>query len=99
AIGLGNADRAHEIADRLRSVPPAADAGQRRHARIVPAADVLLLHKLQQLALAQQRISEVEAIKFDLLRRKYSQLADKPVVERAMVLKLQRAHRVRDLLQ
>ena len=41
---------------------------------------------------------QIQPIKLNLLRRKYSQLLNEPVVERAMILKLQRAQRVRDTL-
>ena len=69
AVGLRDADGGAEIADRFRRVAAAADAGERGHARIVPAAHVAFLHQLQQLALAQQRVGQVEAVEFDLLRR------------------------------
>ena len=65
-----------EGADRFRREAAAADAGEGRHARIVPAVDVLFLHELQQLALAEQRVGEVEAVEFDLLRRKDAELLD-----------------------
>src|SRR6185369_643447 len=49
------------------AVKPRRRIPERGHARIVPARDVLLLHQLQQLALAQERVSQVEAIELDLL--------------------------------
>jgi hypothetical protein len=70
---------------------------RRRNPRIVPAADPVLLDQLQQLALAHQRVGEVQPGKFDLLRMIDLQLIEKPIVQRAMVLELQRADRVRDL--
>ena len=91
AVGLRDSDRRAEIADRFRRVAAAAQAAERRHARIVPAADTALLHQLQQLALAHQRVGQVEAVEFDLLRREDPQLLDEPVVERAVVFKLQRS--------
>ena len=96
---LRDSDGSAEIADCFRRVAAAADAAQSGHAGIVPAADALLLHQLQQLALAQQRVGQVEAIELNLLRRKDAQLLDKPVVERAMVLKLQRTHGVRNFFE
>ena len=65
---LGDADARAEIADRLRRVAAAAQAGDRRHARIVPAGNVLLLHELQQLALAHHRVVQVQPRELDLLR-------------------------------
>ena len=47
--------RRDEGADGFGGKAAAADAGERGHARIVPAADALFLHELQQLALAEQR--------------------------------------------
>ena len=68
AVGLRHADRAAEIAHRFGRVAAAAHAAERGHARIVPAAHAAFLHQLQQLALAQQRVGEVEAVELDLLR-------------------------------
>ena len=52
----------------FRRVAAAAKAADRRHARIVPAGDVLLLHELQQLALAHHRVVQVQPRELDLLR-------------------------------
>ena len=95
---LGDADRVAELADRLRRVAAPAQPGDRRHARIVPAADVLLLHELQQLALAHHRVGQVQPRELDLLRTDGVSTACSidPVVERAVVLELERAERVRD---
>ena len=49
-------------------VAAAAHADERGHARIVPAADVLLLHQLEQLALAHHRVAEIEPRELDLAR-------------------------------
>ena len=49
------------------------------------------LHQLQQLALAQQRVGEVQAVEFDLLRMIDAELLDVPVVERAVIFEFQRA--------
>jgi hypothetical protein len=43
-------------------------AAQRRHARVVPAGDVLLLDHAAQLALAHDRVAQVEPGELDLLR-------------------------------
>src|SRR5205823_209588 len=98
-VGLRDADGRAEVANRLRSVAAAANAGQSWHARIVPPADVLFLYQLQQLAFAQQRVGQVQAVEFDLLSRENTELLDKPVVERAMVFELERAHGMRHTLQ
>ena len=49
------------------------------------------LHQLQQLALAHHRVGQVEPRELDLLRVVDAQLVEEPVVERPVVLELQRA--------
>ena len=83
----------------FRRVAAAAQAADRRHARIVPAGHVPLLHELQQLALAHHRVVQVEARELDLLRTiALEQAGHQPVVQRPVILELQRADRVRDRL-
>ncbi len=69
---------------------------KRGHARIVPAAHDAVLHQRQQLALAQQRVGEVEAVELDLLRMIDAELLDVPIVERPVVLEFERADGVGD---
>ncbi len=95
---LRRADAAHELDDRFGRVAAAADAGQRRHARIVPAFDVLVVDELLQLALARDGEHQVRARELDLpraARLALPQLVEEPVVERPMVLELERAQRMR----
>jgi hypothetical protein len=91
-----------EVPDRLGRVAAAAQAAQRRHARVVPAVDVPSSTSSQQLALAHDRVGQVEPGELDLLRvggvRRPALVLDEPVVERAVVLELQRAERVGDAL-
>ncbi len=68
AVELGHADPLAERPHRLGRVAAAAQAANREHPRVVPAADVLFLHELQQLALAHHRVREVEPGELDLLR-------------------------------
>src|SRR5574341_1207302 len=86
AVVLGHADTGAEIADGLRGVPAPPQAGERRHARIVPASDMALVHQLEQLALAQDGVRQVQARELDLARVVDLQRVRVPVVERAMVL-------------
>ena len=58
---LRRADAPHELDDRLRRVAAAPNARERRHARIVPAFDVLLVDELLQLALARDREHQIRA--------------------------------------
>ena len=58
----------------------------------------LLLHQLGELALGHHRVRQVQARELDLLRREHLRLADAPVVQRPVRFELQRADRMRDLL-
>ena len=58
--------------------------------------DMPIPNQLQQLALAHHRVGQIEAGKLDLLGMIDVQLIEKPVVQRAMVFKLQRADGVGD---
>src|SRR5206468_8073896 len=58
---LGNADTRTEVADRFWRITAAAQAADRRHARVVPARDKPLLHELQQLPLAHPGAVEAQA--------------------------------------
>lgn len=100
ARALGNADAVAEVADRLGRKAAAAQAAQRRHARIVPAGDDALLHELAELALRHDRVVDAKAGKLNLARlARHGNIVHDPVVERAVRLKLQRAQRVRDALE
>ena len=98
-LALGDADALAERADRLWREAAAPHADDRRHARIVPAGDVAFLDEREQLALAHDRVGEVQPGELDLARlRRHGQVGDQPVVERAVLLELERAERVGDLL-
>ena len=58
----------------------------------------LLLHELQQLALAEQRVGNVEAVELNLLGREDAELVNIPPIKGLVVSKLKRAHGVRDAL-
>ena len=96
AVGARGSDGGAEVADRLGGKAAAADAADGWHARIVPSVDALFLHQLQQLALAEQGVGEVEAVELDLLRGKDSKLLDEPLVKRLVVGELQGTHGVGD---
>ena len=99
AVGLGDADALAEVAQRRGGEAAAAQAGEGRQARIVPARHQLALDELQELPLAHQRVGEVEAGELGLPRRVGErQGVDQPVVDVAVVLELQRAERVGDAL-
>ena len=100
AVALGDADAVAELAQRLGRVAAAAESGERRHARVVPARDVLAGHELEELALATGRVyvtfSRANSIWLRPVRQ--VQRLEAPVVERPVVLELERAERVRDAL-
>src|SRR5258707_253880 len=79
-------------------VKPAAEAGKCGHAGIVPALDVILLHELEELALAEQRVGDVEAVELDLLRWEDAEVLDIPAVDGLVISKLQGTHGVGDPL-
>ena len=65
---------------------------------IVPAVDALFLHELEELALAEHGVGDVEAVELDLLRGEDAQLLDVPAVEGLVVGELEGAHGVGDAL-
>src|SRR5690554_3011802 len=101
AVILRVADLIDEAAYCFGGVAPATHAGDGGHTRIIPSGDNLLLHQLQQLALAHYRVGEVETIELILAGTVITlrQLVDKPVVERTVHHELERAERVRHSLE
>ena len=57
---------------------------------------MFLLNQLKQLALAQDRVGEIQACKLDLLGMMNTEVIEKPVVERTVIFELQRADRMSD---
>ena len=101
AVCLRDTDLLAEIADGSRRVAAAAQARDGRHARIVPAAHVALFDELAQLSFTRDRVREVEAGELDLARARVRvkiERVEQPVVERAVLLELERADRMRDAL-
>ena len=95
AVGLGDTDHLREVADPLGREAAPAQARDRRHARVVPAANAPLVDEPEQEALGQHRVGEVEPGELVLLRsRRHRQVLDQPVVERPVGLELERADRV-----
>lgn len=104
-IDLRHADPLAEQMNALGREAATADADDRRHARIVPAVDMAFGDELQQLALARDRIREVQPREFDLLRQRaredagIRELVQHPVVQRAVILEFERAERMRDAFE
>lgn len=59
-VGFRDADAFGKQMEAFGHVAAAARTDQRRHARIVPAGDVLFLNQLDQLALGQNDVGQVE---------------------------------------
>src|SRR5215510_735972 len=99
AVGLGNANALDEVADRLRRHAAPAQPRDRRHARIVPAFDMAVANELGEHAFRQHRVGQVEASELVLPRpRRHLDVIKEPVVKRPVVLELERADRMRDVL-
>ena len=86
--------------DRLRRIATTAETTDGRHAGIVPAVHQAFLDECQQVALAHQRVAQVQLVEFVLARAVVVQILaffqpiDEEVVERAVYHKLQCTERV-----
>lgn len=105
AVGFGHANAFGKHLQRFGRVATAAQAHDGGHAGVVPAADLVVVHQLGELALAGDDVGEVQARKFVLAgggagqQTAFGQALQQPVVEGALVFKLQRAQAVGDLFQ
>ena len=99
-LALGDPDGLDERPDGFGRVAAPPHAGQSRHARVVPTADMPVLDEAQQLALAHDGVGDVEARELALAgmdARQLEGLKD-PFVQGAVHLELQRAQAVGDAL-
>ena len=105
AAGLAGAGAIGQQAQALGRVATAAQADQRRHARVVPAADLVVVDQRGQLALAGDHVGQVQPRELVLPRRWRRQQAaldqsrQHPVVPGPLVFELERADAVRDLFE
>ncbi len=105
AVAFGDAYAFGEQLQGFGRVAAAAQADDGGHARVVPAADALFIDELGQLAFAGEHVAEVEAGELVLARVRrgdefaFGQAVEQPVVEGALVFKLQGADAVGDLLE
>jgi len=65
---LGHANLRTEIPDCLGCVASPSHAGDGWHPRIIPSLHIFSFHEFDQPPLAENRVAEVEAGEFDLLR-------------------------------
>ena len=99
-VGLCDAGALYKIEDGARRVAAAAQRTQRRHTRIVPALNVLFKYQLAQVTLGHNGVRYVQAGKLALLgMMRQRAVVNHPLVQRTVVLKLNRAHGVRDALK
>src|SRR6185312_107427 len=88
-VCLGDTDALYKIPDRLRRNAASSQARKGGHTRVIPSADVPIAHQHSQRAFGQYSVSEVEPREFILMRpRRYIYVGNKPIIKRAMVLKL-----------
>ena len=99
AVGFRHADPLAEIPDGCGRIAPAAQAGNRWHAGIIPAGHNPFIHQSFQIPLAHNRPGQVEPGKFILMRHIFAfAVLDHPVIERPVRLKFQRADGMGDAL-
>ena len=107
AFAAGDSRRLAEIADRSGRIAPPPHSGEGRHARVVPAVDLAFFHHRPQVALAHHGVADPQRGELGLLRQHVGEvrvaqvagraqgldveLAQDPVVKRAMILEFQRA--------
>ena len=99
-ILLGYPDPLGEQAQCRRGIAASAHSLECWHPRIVPPAYLAGFDQREQLAFAGERVGEFQPCKLVLVRARGDlAVGHAPIVERAMVLKLQRAYRMRDALE
>ena len=100
AVGLRHADAAYEVAYRGGGIAPAAHSAESDHSRVVPAVDNAVLNHFEALSLARHAVVEVQTCELDLARRLFkADSVDEPVIERPVILELERAQGVGDFLR
>ena len=95
----GHADGVAELADGGGRVPSALEPDERGHARVVPAADVLVVDEREQLALRHDGVRDVQPGELPHDRLVHVERVEQPHVRLAAREELERAERVRDVLE
>ena len=94
-LRLGDAGQFHKHTDRFGGIASAPQAGNGNKARIIPAVHNAVLDQLFDIAFSRDDVGQVHLGKFDLPgRMRIFQLLHNPVVQRPVILELQRADRV-----
>ncbi len=90
-ICLGHAAQFHKKPDRLRRETASAERRDGNQSGIIPTVHNAVLHQFLDISLACDHIGQIHFRKFYLLRRmRILQFRHHPVVERSVILKLQR---------
>ena len=98
-VRLRHADHGGEVADPFGREAAPAQARDRRHPGVVPAAHVPFVDQAQEDPLGEDGVGEVEAGELVLARdRRHRKVLDEPVVEGPVDLELEGADRVGDAL-
>ena len=99
-IGFCNTRSLDEVQNCRRRITAAAQTAQSGHTRVVPALYMVFKHQLTQIALGHNRIGHIQAGKFALLGVvRQRAVVHNPLIQRAMVFKLNRAHRMCNAFQ
>ena len=98
---LRQPDRLTKRTNCCGSVAAPANPTNGGHTGIVPSRYKALFYKRKQLALTQNRVSQIKPSKLPLIRLcgQPLDMIDEPFVKRTVMLKLQRAQTVRNLFQ
>ncbi len=101
AVVFGDADVVGEGAQGGGRDAAPAQAGDGRQARIIPAVDEFLMHKLEQLALAHDGVTQAETGELELAGQdpRQVEVLQNPVVKRAVDLEFQGADGVGDAFE
>ena len=98
-VRLRDTAQGHELTERLRCVATTTKSRDGDETRVIPAIDDAILYQLLDVTLTGDNIGQIQLRELDLARRmREITVLYNPVIERAMILELQRAEGVRDAL-
>ena len=91
AVRLGNSAQINQHLDGFRSKAAAAQSGDGRDSRIIPSIYHLVLHQLLDITFSRHHIGQIHFCELNLARRIFiSDFSHHPVIQRTVILKLQR---------
>ena len=98
AVKLVYSDSPAEFTNSFRAVSTPVHTANSRHTRVIPAINVFLINQLQEFTFTHYGIGKFQTCKLNLLRVVDFQFIKVPVIQWPVVLKFQRAYRVRNTL-